>query len=54
LRNEEAAMLYTITIRRSTVVFDLLVLADSKKAAVRRVGKRIRNDYPGFHIYRID
>jgi len=46
--------LYVVTIRQSTVTFSLLISADTVRAARRRAGKRIRRDYAGFHIYRID
>lgn len=45
--------LYVVTIRQSTVTFDLLISADTKRAARRKAGKRIRQNYNGFHVYRI-
>jgi hypothetical protein len=46
--------IYTVTIRHSTVTFDLLICAGSKKRAKKLAGKQIKSNYgPQFHICHI-
>ena len=45
--------LYTIIIRSGSTTFNILISANSKKAARRRAGKIIKTQYQNFHIYRI-
>lgn len=46
-------MLYTITIRQSSVTFNLLIWANSKRSATRKAGRQIKANYQGFRITHI-
>ncbi len=44
---------YTVIVRHSTVTFSFTVWADSTRGAYRAAGRRIRDQYQGFRVYRL-